>query len=182
MNTTMEQKVWHETTVSNFPSLVDKYCTELGISKVPTPEYVSPDTALFYRRNKAGDYESVINYLRETRTYSLGDDYEEKFTQAELTFLYQRVYDPLTQEVVHLHTLPPSLHTKDLSFLGGPVEGDLGYKIASGLVNPQTHKVWDARTQTNSKSLPRLKRPPPQSFTPTQISVFHSSLFGYFFV
>lgn len=59
MNTTMEQKVWHETTVSNFPSLVDKYCTELGISKVPTPEYVSPDTALFYRRNKAGDYESV---------------------------------------------------------------------------------------------------------------------------
>jgi hypothetical protein len=55
----MEQKVWHETTVSNFPSLVDKYCTELGISKVPTPEYVSPDTALFYRRNKAGDYESV---------------------------------------------------------------------------------------------------------------------------
>jgi hypothetical protein len=60
VNTTMEQKVWHETTVSNFPSLVDKYCTELGISKVPTPEYVSPDTALFYRRNKAGDYESVI--------------------------------------------------------------------------------------------------------------------------
>ena len=59
MITTMEQKVWHETTVSNFPSLVDKYCTELGISKVPTPEYVSPDTALFYRRNKAGDYESV---------------------------------------------------------------------------------------------------------------------------
>lgn len=59
MITTMEQKVWHETTVSNFPSLVDKYCMELGISKVPTPEYVSPDTALFYRRNKTGDYESV---------------------------------------------------------------------------------------------------------------------------
>jgi hypothetical protein len=57
--TTMEQKSWHDNTMLSFPSLVDKYCMELGISKLPTPEYVSPDTALFYRRNKTGGYESV---------------------------------------------------------------------------------------------------------------------------
>ena len=59
MIATMEQRTWHDTVVSSFPRLVDKYCSDLGISKVPTPEYVSPDTALFYRRTKTGDYETV---------------------------------------------------------------------------------------------------------------------------
>ena len=47
-------------TMESFPSLVESYKKDLGISKLIAPEYVSPDTAVFYRRRGTGDYERVV--------------------------------------------------------------------------------------------------------------------------
>jgi exonuclease 1 len=49
------------------------------------------------------------------------ENYDNLFQQAEWTFLYQRVWDPQQNEVVHLQSLPDSIlmdSSLDLSFLG----------------------------------------------------------------
>ena len=46
------------------------------------------------------------------------DDYEEKFKQAEETFLYQLVFDPVTECLAPLNPLPEGVEPGDLEFAG----------------------------------------------------------------
>lgn len=45
-------------------------------------------------------------------------DYEENFTKAEYTFLYQLVFDPRTQKQVRLNQLPDDVNPNDFEFAG----------------------------------------------------------------
>lgn len=46
------------------------------------------------------------------------DDYEKNFKQAEETFLYQLVFDPVSMNLVPLSDLPDGLKPGDLGFAG----------------------------------------------------------------
>ena len=46
------------------------------------------------------------------------DDYEKNFKQAEETFLYQLVFDPVSMNLVPLNDLPQGLQPGDLEFAG----------------------------------------------------------------
>ncbi|CAN0853678.1 Exonuclease 1 [Linum grandiflorum] len=58
--------------------------------------------------SKFKSYEKVIKHLKYS-TVSIPPLYEESFKKAILTFRHQRVYDPVTEDIVHLSDIPESL-------------------------------------------------------------------------
>nr|ABY56082.1 exonuclease [Cucumis sativus] len=61
-------------------------------------------------------YEKVIRHLRYS-TVAVPHLYEESFKKAILTFQHQRVYDPITEDIVHLSQISDHIED-DLDFLG----------------------------------------------------------------
>ncbi|KAI8600294.1 PIN domain-like protein [Dissophora ornata] len=67
--------------------------------------------------------ERVIKHLRmENAGAKIQADYENAFRKADLTFLYARVYDPVTKSMEHLNPIPEELEglvqTEEYDFLG----------------------------------------------------------------
>jgi exonuclease-1 len=50
--------------------------------------------------------------------YPVTDEYCQKFFEAEITFMYQRVYDPMKRQLVHLTPLPSELKNMEMPYLG----------------------------------------------------------------
>ncbi|KAA3478993.1 Exonuclease 1 [Gossypium australe] len=65
---------------------------------------------------KFKSYDKVIKHLRYS-TVSIPPLYEESFKKAILTFQCQRVYDPITEDIVHLSDISDNIGD-DLDFLG----------------------------------------------------------------
>ncbi|KAI7824654.1 exonuclease [Gamsiella multidivaricata] len=68
-------------------------------------------------------FERAIKHLRMEYTGAkIKADYEEAFRKADLTFLYARVYDPVSHSMVHLNAVPEELEelvqTDEYDFLG----------------------------------------------------------------
>lgn len=63
----------------------------------------------------AGQFQ-VIKHLKYS-TVSVPPLYEESFKKAILTFQHQRVYDPVSQDIVHLSDLSDDVE-ENLDFLG----------------------------------------------------------------
>ena len=60
----------------------------------------------------------LLQSLRIEGKMRVPGDYEERFDKAEKTFLYQLVFDPTTQNLVPLSSLPEGLQPGDLDFAG----------------------------------------------------------------
>lgn len=70
------------------------------------------------------------------------DDYEKSFKQADETFLYQLVFDPLSMKLVPLNELPGGLKPGDLEFAGPYpyiTRNQIQIPIAVFLLNPFTY-------------------------------------------
>lgn len=82
--------------------------------------------------------ERVIKMLRFDGKHQIPKDYLEDFKQAELTFLYQRVFCPRKQDIVLLTEPDPAVNVDNMPFIGAPLETELARSIAVGDVNPIT--------------------------------------------
>jgi len=72
----------------------------------------------------------VIKHLRYTAV-SVPPQYEENFKKAIWAFKFQKVYDPATEDIIHLSSVPYDL-TEDLEFLGPyPLPSLFLYKSSS---------------------------------------------------
>ena len=72
----------------------------------------------------------MIKHLRYTAV-SVPPQYEENFKKAIWAFKFQRVYDPATEDIIHLSSVPHDL-TEDLEFLGPyPLPSSYLYKGSS---------------------------------------------------
>jgi exonuclease-1 len=63
-----------------------------------------------------------LNALRLEVGASFPDDYEMLFEQAELTFKYQRVFDPIEEKIITLSPLPDDIDPDSLDFCGRYVD------------------------------------------------------------
>ena len=123
-------------------------CIFLGCDYLKSLDKFGPKKVL-QTMQKCKNYKSVLEHLRNARQ-DIPSDYEEKFEQAELTFLYQRVWDPINQKIVHLNSpLPHDLFYRDLSFLGEPINDETGFKLAKGFINPSNLFPWKPTSQEN---------------------------------
>ncbi|KAG0142845.1 hypothetical protein CROQUDRAFT_49688 [Cronartium quercuum f. sp. fusiforme G11] len=91
-------------------------------------------------------YKSAERAIKATRlegNMKVPLKYEALFRRAELTFLYQIVYNPTTRKLVHLHPPPsPPPTSEDLVDCGEMWEDDLAVAVAEGRINPLTKTVF----------------------------------------
>jgi hypothetical protein len=100
--------------------------------------------------------ERVFRVMRADRSLSLPRGYEARFRQADLTFRYQRVWDPREGHLTHVSPLPEALAAlpaPELAFLGPDLEPNLARRLAEGALNPATLEPFPP------SSLPPLSPP-----------------------
>ncbi|XP_013394291.1 exonuclease 1-like [Lingula anatina] len=121
----------------------------------------------------------MTKVLRKLSTYlknapEVPQEYIDGFTQAENTFLYQVVFDPLQRRLAPLNPFPDGMNPKDLEYAGAYFCNGRAYQIALGNINiyngermddydpdtykppPQKVKMWEQNTGKRSGMLHRL--------------------------
>ncbi|XP_023541520.1 exonuclease 1 isoform X2 [Cucurbita pepo subsp. pepo] len=82
-------------------------------------------------------YDKVIRHLKYS-TVSVPPLYEESFKKAIMTFQHQRVYDPITEDIVHLSPISHNIGD-DFDFLGPSIPQHIAKGIAEGDIDPCTN-------------------------------------------
>lgn len=82
--------------------------------------------------------ERIVKKLQFDGKIRVPDDYLERFKQAELTFMYQRVFCPVKQKVVCLTEPDESVNVDDMPYIGAHIDAKLARAIAAGDINPIT--------------------------------------------
>ncbi|XP_031256821.1 exonuclease 1-like [Pistacia vera] len=112
--------------------------------------------------SKFKSYEKVIKHLKYS-TVSVPPLYEESFKKALLTFQHQRVYDPITEDIVHLSDISNS-NGDDLDFLGPLIPQPIAKGIAQGDLDPFTQMPFQGGS--DSSQLVLDKNSHPKNFRP----------------
>ncbi|BAT73569.1 hypothetical protein LR48_Vigan01g038800 [Vigna angularis] len=95
---------------------------------------------------KFGSYDKVLKHLRYSGV-SVPPLYEESFKKAIRTFQYQRVYDPINENIVHLSNIPDDIGD-ELDFLGPPIPKEIAQRIAKGDLDPITKMPFEGENLT----------------------------------
>ncbi|KAL2752154.1 hypothetical protein ACRALDRAFT_1083703 [Sodiomyces alcalophilus JCM 7366] len=82
--------------------------------------------------------ERLVRMLQFEGKHRIPEDYLSEFYKAEFTFLHQRVFCPIKQEMVFLTEPEEGQGVEDMPFIGAYVEPALARAVAAGDVNPMT--------------------------------------------
>ncbi|KAI3409404.1 Exonuclease 1 [Psidium guajava] len=88
-------------------------------------------------------YDKVIKHLKYT-SVSVPPTYEELFRKAILTFQHQRVYDLISEAIVHLYDIS-NVADDELEFLGPLIPKHVARGIAEGDLDPFTKVPFQGR-------------------------------------
>ncbi|KAJ2802804.1 hypothetical protein H4R20_003137 [Coemansia guatemalensis] len=95
---------------------------------------------------------------------SVPEAYEDCVTRAELTFLYQRVYDPRSEMLVHVRPLAADAPPIDqMPFLGESLDPAVARDIALCEVDPFDYKPFDLSRSSDSAAMPATPAKPEES-------------------
>lgn len=84
-------------------------------------------------------YKSVKKLLQAVRLegkWRIPVGYSEQFEQAEKTFIFQRVWDPLNQQLTTLHPLTNDLDPDVMTYIGPLIDQAQAWGIATGDIDP----------------------------------------------
>lgn len=124
--------------------------------------------------------ERVIQILRLNKNYTVPSGYEDAFNRAEMTFLHQRVYDPVKRRPIHFTEPDGPLADDVLAVLGSEqsietvravCRGDLDPKSKTVLPVPKLSKIYlvpkhGSRLLTGSSIDSKMGVPIKQFFAP----------------
>ncbi|RAK91949.1 hypothetical protein BO79DRAFT_285551 [Aspergillus costaricaensis CBS 115574] len=114
-----------------------RMCILSGCDYLPNIARLGLKTA--YRSiRKYKNVERALRMLQFDGQYHVPSDYLDNFRQAELTFLYQRVYCPKAGKLVTLTPPEADVKLEELTFIGGDVEPDVAVGVARGDLDPTT--------------------------------------------
>ncbi|CAL4947152.1 unnamed protein product [Urochloa decumbens] len=100
-------------------------------------------------------HEKVIKHLRYSAS-SVPPQYEENFKKAIWAFKFQRVYDPATEDIIHLSSVPHDV-TEDLEFLGFTwLPQDIAKGIALGNIDPLTKELFQTKPECSAPAVDRV--------------------------
>ncbi len=97
--------------------------------------------------------EKILRMLQFDGQYHVPIGYLEAFQQAELTFLHQRVFCPLVNDVVLTTSIAIEDEPKDFKFIGSAVDRGIALGVAKGDLHPMTKEPIVVKS--TSGSLPR---------------------------
>lgn len=139
-----------------------RMCILSGCDYLPNIGRVGLKTA--YRSiRKYRNVERALRMLQFEGQYHVPADYIQSFKQAELTFLYQRVFCPRDGKLVTL-TLPESdVNLDGLSFIGDDMDPEIAVGVAHGDLDPTSKeplvvKPLNVSKPEHKKSVPSLNR------------------------
>ena len=98
--------------------------------------------------------EKIIRMLQFDGQYHVPPGYLDAFYKAELTFLHQRVFCPLANDIVMMTELEQRVEAQDLSFIGEQIEQKIAIGVAIGDLDPMT-KTPIRVQQSNTATPPR---------------------------
>ncbi|CAK7565318.1 MAG: Rad2 nuclease [Sporothrix epigloea] len=82
--------------------------------------------------------EKVVRMLQFEGKFKVSENYLAAFYQAELTFLHQRVFCPVKQELILLSEPTNGLDVDEMRFIGHKIDNDIARAVAAGDLNPMT--------------------------------------------
>ncbi|GAA5999053.1 hypothetical protein JCM5350_002066 [Sporobolomyces pararoseus] len=80
--------------------------------------------------------EKVIQQVKLEGRLTVAQNYLDEFRRAELTFLHQRVFDPVERELVHFSPLPEGKTAADMPFVGAELDREYACDLADGNIDP----------------------------------------------
>eukprot|EP00041_Stephanoeca_diplocostata_P020594 m.464092 g.464092 ORF g.464092 m.464092 type:complete len:625 (+) comp21615_c0_seq2:511-2385(+) len=92
-----------------------------------------------------GDARNAIAVLKRTAStgkFAVDPMYERRFVQAEHTFMYQLVWDPIGQSLVPMTPYRDGLSAEDMPYAGAVLEPEVARGIATGLLDPLTSEPF----------------------------------------
>ncbi|KAG2413739.1 hypothetical protein HFD88_002928 [Aspergillus terreus] len=114
-----------------------RMCILSGCDYLPNIPRLGLKTA--YRSiRKYKNVERALRMLQFEGQYNVPADYLENFKQAELTFLYQRVFCPTGSRLVTLTPPDSDVQLEELPFIGGDVDPETAAGVARGDLDPTT--------------------------------------------
>ncbi|KAL5000179.1 hypothetical protein BDV10DRAFT_39166 [Aspergillus recurvatus] len=141
-----------------------RMCILSGCDYLPNIARVGLKTA--YRSiRKYKNVEKALRMLQFEGPYHVPADYLQSFMQAELTFLYQRVFCPKASKLVPLSSPDNDVNLDELPFIGADMDPETAVGVANGDLDPISKEplqlvlkpLSSSRTEQN-KHVPSLNR------------------------
>lgn len=127
-----------------------RMCILSGCDYLPSIPKMGLKTA--YRSiRKYKNVEKILRVL-QFEGHQVPADYFEKFKQAELTFLYQRVFCPKAQRLVTLTPLDGSVNVEEMPFIGADVDPEIALGVACGDLDPMTKEPINLKPSVTPKA------------------------------
>ncbi|PYH98256.1 exonuclease [Aspergillus ellipticus CBS 707.79] len=114
-----------------------RMCILSGCDYLPNIARLGLKTA--YRSiRKYKSVEKALRMLQFEGQYNVPSDYLDNFRQAELTFLYQRVFCPKAGKLVTLTKPDSDVNIEALTFIGADMDPEIAVGVARGDLDPMT--------------------------------------------
>lgn len=105
--------------------------------------------------------EKILRMLAFDGKYHVPPGYLESFRKAEMTFLHQRVFCPILNDMVMMTSLGDRPEPDDFAFVGGRVAKEIAIGVARGDLNPMTKQPMLVKNQVR-----RTMKTPASYFQP----------------
>lgn len=122
---------------------------------------------------KYKNIEKILRMLAFDGKFHVPPDYLESFRKAEMTFLHQRVFCPILNDMVMMTSLGTRPEPEDFAFVGGRVAKEIAIGVARGDLNPMTKQPMVIQDK-----LRRTPKTPGSSYFQPQSGVKISDLKG----
>ncbi|RJE26753.1 exonuclease [Aspergillus sclerotialis] len=125
-----------------------RMCILSGCDYLPNIPRMGLKTA--YRSiRKYKNVERALRMIQFEGQFHVPSDYFQNFKQAELTFLYQRVFDPNAGKLVTLTPPGSDIKLEELTYIGDDMDPEIAVGVARGDLDPTT------KEPINLKPFPR---------------------------
>ena len=100
--------------------------------------------------------EKILQMLAFDNKYQVPHGYLESFRKANLTFLHQRVFCPIVNDIVMITSLGDEPEPEDFTYVGGSMDQDIAIGVSRGELHPMTKKpmILKSETTTNAPKTP----------------------------
>ncbi|OCK79308.1 exonuclease-like protein [Lepidopterella palustris CBS 459.81] len=100
--------------------------------------------------------ERLIRAIQFDGQFKVPPGYLDSFIQAEMTFLYQWVFCPLSNQVVNFTDPEPGINPRELPYIGHHVPADVALGVSLGDLNPHTKEPIVVETRRGASSRPLI--------------------------
>lgn len=101
-------------------------------------------------------YKSIDRIFRDlafSKKHQLPARYQESFRRADLTFLHQRVFCPIVNNIVMMTSFGPGPEPEDFDFIGSDMEQHVAIGVSKGELHPMTKKPMAGKCMSLNASL-----------------------------